>query len=116
MTARDAITTPHRQPRWFLTLFALAAAGGAVAYVPLLTVLLPQRIADLQGGEDVAALAKVIFLGAVAASIANIGVGILSDRSRTRRPFILVGLIASNLALIAIGLVSIWTIRVPGFG
>ncbi len=71
--------------------------------MPLLTVLLPQRIADLQGGEDVAALAKVIFLGAVAASIANIGVGILSDRSRTRRPFILVGLIASNLALIAIG-------------
>ena len=36
-----------RQPRWFLTLFALAAAGGAVGYVPLLTVLLPQRIAGV---------------------------------------------------------------------
>ncbi len=92
-----------RQSRWFLVLFALAAAGGAVAYVPLLTVLLPQQIVRLQGGEDVAALAQVAFLGAVMASLANIAVGMLSDRSRTRRPWIIAGLIASNLALIAVG-------------
>lgn len=98
-----ALVAPHRQPRWFLALFALAAAGGAVGYVPLLTVLLPQRIADLQGGEDVAALAQVMFLGAAVASLANIAVGMLSDRSRTRRPWIIAGLIASNLLLIAVG-------------
>ncbi len=97
------IPAPQRQPGWFLALFALAAAGGAVAYVPLLTVLLPQRIAELQGGEDVAALAQVIFLGAVMASLANIGVGLLSDRSRTRRPFIIAGLVASNAVLLMIG-------------
>ncbi|MDT8278994.1 MAG: MFS transporter [Erythrobacter sp.] len=97
------VVLPERQPRWFLVLFALAAAGGAVAYVPLLTVLLPQQIVTLQGGEDVAALAQVAFLGAVMASIANIAVGMLSDRSRTRRPWIIAGLIASNLALIAVG-------------
>lgn len=94
---------PERQPGWFLALFALAAAGGAVAYVPLLTVLLPQRIADLQGGEDVAVLAEVTFLGAVTASLANIAVGWLSDRSSVRRPWILAGLIASNLLLLAVG-------------
>lgn len=94
---------PERQPGWFLALFALAAAGGAVAYVPLLTVLLPQRIADLQGSEDVAALAQVTFLGAMMASLANIAVGWLSDRSRVRRPWIVAGLIASNLLLLAIG-------------
>lgn len=94
---------PARQPGWFLALFALAAAGGAVGYVPLLTVLLPQRIAELQGGEDVAALAQVTFLGAVMASLANIGVGMLSDRTAVRRPWIIAGLIASNLLLIAIG-------------
>lgn len=94
---------PERQPRWFLILFALAAAGGAVGYVPLLTVLLPQRIADLQGGEDVAVLAQVTFLGAVMASIANIAVGWLSDRSRVRRPWIAAGLMASNVLLIAVG-------------
>ena len=84
-----AVAPPERQPGWFLALFALAAAGGAVAYVPLLTILLPQRIADLHGSEDVAALAQVIFLGAVMASLANIAVGWLSDRSRVRRPWII---------------------------
>jgi MFS family permease len=92
-----------RQPVWFLALFALAAAGGAVAYVPLLTVLLPQRIAELQGAEDVAALARVGFVGAVMASLANIGVGMLSDRARMRRPFIIAGLVASNLLLLMVG-------------
>lgn len=94
---------PARQPRWFLVLFALAAAGGAVGYAPLLTVLLPQRIAELQGSEDVTALAQVTFLGAVMASFANIIVGMLSDRSRTRRPWIIAGLLTSNLLLIAVG-------------
>ncbi|KPF62500.1 MFS transporter [Porphyrobacter sp. AAP60] len=92
-----------RQPRWFLVLFALAAAGGAVAYVPLLTVLVPQRIVELQGSEDVAALAQLTFLGAVMASIANIAVGAMSDRSGFRRPWIIIGLIASNLLLLAVG-------------
>lgn len=103
MNEAEAGTVPERQPIWFLALFALAAAGGAVAYVPLLTVLLPQRIAELQGGEDVAALARVGFLGAVMASLANIGVGMLSDRAKVRRPFIIAGLIASNALLLAVG-------------
>lgn len=97
------INAAQRQPRWFLFLFALAAAGGAVAYVPLLTVLLPQRIAELQGGEDVAALAQVTFLGAVIASLANIAVGMISDASRVRRPWIVAGLFLSNLLLVAVG-------------
>ena len=94
---------PQRQPGWFLWLYALAAAGGAVAFVPLLTVLLPQRIADLQGSEDVALLAQVTFFGAVVASIANIAAGMLSDRTRARRRWILVGLVLSNALLLAIG-------------
>ena len=105
MSTAPALSS-ERQPAWFLALFALAAAGGAVAYVPLLTVLLPQRIADLQGGEDVAALAQVGFLGAVMASIANIGVGMLSDRVRMRRPFVIAGLLLSNALLLMVGTAS----------
>lgn len=99
----SAPDTPVRQPGWFLALFALASAGGAVAYVPLLTVLLPQAITELQGGEDVAALARVTFLGAAMASLANFGVGILSDASRTRRPWIVAGLVLSSALLLLIG-------------
>ena len=102
MTAHSP-AEPARQPRWFLVLFALAAAGGAVGYVPLLTVLLPQRITELQGGGDVAALAQVTFLGAVMASIANIAAGMISDRSRVRRPWICTGLALSCGLLVLIG-------------
>lgn len=97
------VSKTQRQPTWFLLLFALAAAGGAVAYVPLLTVLLPVKITALQGVEDVSALARVTFFGAIIASLANIAFGMLSDRSRNRIPWIVAGLISSSVLLIAIG-------------
>ena len=74
-----------------------------MAFVPLLTVLLPQRIAEMQGGEDVAVLAEVAFYGAVVASLANIAAGMLSDRTRVRRPWIVAGLVLSSILLLAVG-------------
>src|SRR3546814_15809255 len=41
--------TPRRQSLGFLALYALAAAGGATAYVPFLTFLLPARRTALPG-------------------------------------------------------------------
>lgn len=84
-------------------LYALAVAGGSVAYVPLLTVLLPGRISVMQGVEDVGVLAQVTFLGAVVASFANIGAGLLSDRTRARRPWVIIGLASSSVLLLLIG-------------
>ena len=92
-----------QQPLWFLILFALAIGGGAIAYVPLLTVLLPLKVTALFGAEDVAALARVTFYGAIVASLANIAFGMLSDRTRTRKPWIILGLISSSALLILIG-------------
>src|SRR3546814_1478145 len=59
---------PQRQPLWFLLVLALASAGGAVAYVPFLTVLVPVRITEIAQGENVASLAYVTFAGAIVAS------------------------------------------------
>lgn len=89
----------ERQPLWFLILLALAAAGGAVAYVPFLTVLLPVRIATLTGSDDVAALSYATFAGAIIASLANIGFGWLSDRSGNRPIWIATGLLLSSVLL-----------------
>lgn len=89
-----------RQATRFLLLYAMAAAGGAIAYVPFLTILLPIQVSALAGDADVAWLAYATFAGAVAASIANIGFGWLSDRTRTRRKWILAGLALSCLLLI----------------
>ncbi len=85
----------------FLLLYALAAAGGAVAYVPFLTVLLPVKVQTMFGAEAVSALAYIAFAGAIAASLANIGFGWLSDRTGTRRPWIAAGLVLSSALLMA---------------
>lgn len=98
----DAAARP-RQPLWFLLLLALAVAGGSVAYVPFLTILLPLRITELTGTSDVAALSYATFAGAIIASLANIGFGWLSDRSGRRRGWIVAGLALSGGMLLAIG-------------
>ncbi|WAT17557.1 MFS transporter [Aurantiacibacter sp. MUD11] len=104
----------------FMLLYALAVAGGAMAYVPFLTILLPVRVEGLADGEAVRWLAATAFSGAVAASLSNILFGWLSDRTGTRRPWIAVGLVLSSALLVAmwqvselvplIGLLVLWQI------
>lgn len=84
----------------FLLLYALALAGGAIAYVPFLTILMPMRVADLAGEARVAWLAYATFAGAVAASLTNILFGWLSDRTQQRRPWIVAGLAGSSALLL----------------
>ncbi|WP_340588787.1 MFS transporter [Erythrobacter alti] len=90
------------QTRRFLLLYALAVAGGAVAYVPFLTILLPVRVEGMAGGESVAWLAYIAFAGAIAASLANIAFGWLSDITGNRRGWILAGLILSSTMLVVL--------------
>ncbi|MDE1467602.1 MFS transporter [Aurantiacibacter sp. D1-12] len=92
----------ERQSLRFLLLYALAVAGGAVAYVPFLTILLPVRIEAMAGAESVAWLAYLAFAGAIAASVANIGFGWLSDILRGRKPLIMAGLFLSSALLVAL--------------
>ena len=90
-----------RQSKRFLYLYALAIAGGAVAYIPFLTILLPLQVTELAGQDALNVLAYIAFTGAIAASIANVGFGWLSDKTRTRRPWIVAGLILSCALLAA---------------
>lgn len=84
----------------------MAWAGGSIAYVPFLTVLLPSRVADLAGGSAVDWLAYIAFVGAIAASFANIGFGWLSDIARNRRGFVAAGLVLSCTMLVFSGSVE----------
>lgn len=90
------------QTRRFLLLYALAWAGGAISYVPFLTILLPVRVSDIAGGEDLGWLSYIAFAGAVAASVGNILFGWLSDRSGTRKPWIIAGLLLSCVLLVSV--------------
>lgn len=98
-----AVTDPGRQSTRFLLLYALAVAGGAMAYVPLLTILLPVMVERSAGPLSVTWLAYVAFAGAIAASLANIAFGWLSDRTGNRRMWIAGGLAGSTALLLAIG-------------
>lgn len=85
-----------RQTNRFLLLYALAWAGGSIAYVPFLTILLPVKVTVLAGeSAGVTWLAYIAFAGAVAASLGHIGFGYLSDITRNRRGWIWMGLILS---------------------
>ena len=109
------LTSGARQPgerrslAWLL-LYALAFGGGAIAYVPLLTLLLPLKVEEIAPTEKLALLGLITVAGAVAASLSNIAVGMFSDRiqgrgfgrSAGRRPWILAGLILTLAALAGI--------------
>ncbi|RXZ65717.1 MFS transporter [Pelagerythrobacter rhizovicinus] len=99
---RPEAAPPALQSTRFLYLYALAAAGGAVAYVPFLTMLLPVRVSSLAGEEAVSVLAYTAFAGATAASLANIAFGWLSDLTGDRRPWIVAGLVLSCLLLVSV--------------
>ncbi len=88
----------------FMLLFALAWAGGAVAYVPFLTILLPLRVVGLAGGSSVRLLALTTFCGAIAASTGNILFGWLSDRTGRRLPWIATGLVLTTALLLGVSL------------
>lgn len=92
------------KPDRFVLLYALAWAGGAIAYTPLLTILLPGQIAALAGqSAGVGWLAKIALAGAIAASLGNIAFGYLSDITGNRRGWIATGLLLSCALLPQIG-------------
>lgn len=91
----------------FVLLYALAWAGGTIAYTPLLTILLPARVVDLAGPQaGVAWLAYIALAGAVAASVGGIAFGYLSDVTRNRRGWVAAGLVLVCLLLVGIGQVA----------
>ena len=92
-----------RQSRYFLLLYALAVSGGAIAYVPFLTILLPAHVTAFAGDKSLSLLAYIAFAGAIAASLSNILFGWASDRTGTRRPWIAAGLLLSTLLLLSAG-------------
>lgn len=92
---------PRKQSARFLALYALASAGGAAAYAPFLTLLLPARVAQMSPGNAVQVLSYTAFLGALAASVSAVVFGWASDRTRGRRGWIVAGLALSGLLLVS---------------
>jgi MFS family permease len=82
-------------------LYALAVSGGAVAYIPFLTLLLPLRVSAMTQTEVLTVLALAAFAGAISASLSNILFGWASDVTRRRKTWIFGGLVLSSALLIS---------------
>ncbi len=63
---------------------ALANAGGVIAWLPLLSLLLPVRIAEIAGDARIGLFSATVIAGAVAASLSSIAFGWASDRARAK--------------------------------
>lgn len=99
--------SPRQQSRGFLAAYAVAWAGGSIAYTPFLTVLLPMRFTELAGNGDVGWLALCATVGAIAAGLSNILWGWASDRwprggRRQRQRWAMAGLVAMLAGIAAI--------------
>lgn len=90
----------------FILLVALANAGGVIGFLPLLTLLLPVKIAGIAGDDRIAVFTATVIAGSLAASASNILFGWLSDRSLARgggrRGWIAFGLTGLAVAFAAI--------------
>ena len=91
-----------RGHRKFLLLFALANAGGVIAYVPLLTLILPERVSHLAGPDKVEWIAAATFFGSIAASLGNVAFGWASDLVGTRRGWAAAGLALTILSYVPV--------------
>jgi MFS family permease len=82
----------------FIALYAVAQIGAFIAFVPLLNLLLPLKAAAVDPVGKAVLLSQVTVWGALAAGLANLGAGVLSDATRgpwgRRRPWIAVGAVA----------------------
>lgn len=81
--------------------YVLAHAGGVVAYLPLLTLLLPLKVEVLAGDARLGLLTAIAVAGAVVASLSHLLFGWLSDRSvgrgGSRRGWVALGLVCTGL-------------------
>lgn len=86
----------------FIAALTLAYIGAFIAFVPLLTLLVPLQAQALAPTDKVGLLSLVTLWGALAASGANMAAGWASDRTRhrlgRRRPWIMAGLAGVILA------------------
>lgn len=86
----------------FIATLALAYVGAFIAFVPLLSLLVPLQAQALAPLDKIGLLSVVTLLGAVVASVANLAVGWASDRTGhrlgRRRPWIAGGLVGVMLA------------------
>ena len=88
--------------RKFMAGYTIAQVGAFIAFLPLLTILLPLKAESLDPVGRTVLLSQAALCGAIAAALGNLAAGLLSDATSSRfgrrRPWIIAGTLATALA------------------
>ena len=108
--AQDSSGAGSSRVTGFLLRNALANAGGVIAFLPFLSLLLPIKVEAIAGADRISVLTAAVIAGAFAASGSNILFGWLSDlaiaRGRGRRSVMAIGLGLLMLAYLGVALAA----------
>ena len=101
----EALQEPTRRVRLgFQILLGLANAGATITLIPVLMILIPAQVTQIDPLHSASSLALVLSLGAVGALVGNPLAGALSDRTTSRfgrrRPWLLIGMLGTALGLV----------------
>ena len=92
MTAPQGETPVSRR---FVAAFTAAQIAVFTSFIPLLTILLPLKAAQIDPANKAAVLSQVLLYGALTAGFANVAGGVLSDHTRSpwgrRAPWMMAG-------------------------
>lgn len=104
-TIAEALQEPTRPVKLrFQILLGLATAGATIALMPILAVIIPAQVTQIDPIHSASSLALVLTVGAAGALIGNPLAGALSDRTTARqgrrRPWLLIGMLGAALGLI----------------
>lgn len=108
MTVSDAPPpqSSGRRPRNFILGYGAAQTGAFICFIPLLTLLLPEKAEAIAGEGKAVLLGQIAMIGGLIAASANLVFGMLSDRTASRfgrrRPWIVVGLVGVAAAMVLI--------------
>lgn len=87
----------------FQILLGLANAGTIITLMPVLVVLIPAQITQMDPVHSASNLARVLALGAAGAMVGNPLAGALSDRTTSRlgrrRPWMMIGMLGNGFGL-----------------
>ncbi|HYC98194.1 MFS transporter [Brevundimonas sp.] len=106
--AAGAPPPPSHRSRWFVLGYGAAQTGAFISFIPLLTLLLPEKAGVIGGADKALLLSLAAMLGGLTAAAANVMFGALSDRTHSRfgrrRPWILCGVAAVAISLTLLAL------------
>ena len=96
---------PTARSRGFLVGYGLAQTGAFISFIPFLTLLLPAKAQAISGEAGAALLlSQAAIWGGIAAAMANLLCGVLSDRTRgrfgRRRPWIVGGVLGLAVSFV----------------